>query len=92
MRNGSIGSFTVKVLIVALILTVSTLYTVSLSLQWIAETFSGGPEFWLKAEKSLYRFADQPDLPPEKKAKIVAALKKIREKNQPYIDALTGKE
>ncbi|TWB66385.1 hypothetical protein [Bradyrhizobium sacchari] len=75
-----------------MILTASTLYTVAMSLQFVTETFSGGPEFWLRVEKSLYRFADQPDLPPEKKAKIVAALKKIREKNQPYIDALTGKE
>jgi hypothetical protein len=48
----------------------------------------GGHAFWEMAEDKLYRLADQPDLPEQKKAKIIAALRKLSERYRPYIDAL----
>jgi len=52
----------------------------------------GGPSFWATVEYKLYRMADEPDLPPEKKQKIIDALHKLSVKYQPYIDALAGKD
>jgi hypothetical protein len=55
-----------------------------------AEKFAflkGGPAFWATAELKLYALADERDLPPEKKARIIAALKKITERYRPYLDA-----
>jgi hypothetical protein len=52
----------------------------------------GGPAFWEKAEEKLYKLADEPDLPEPKKAKIIAALRKLSDKYRPYIDALEGPE
>lgn len=48
----------------------------------------GGAAFWTNAELKLYALADGRDLPPEKKAKIIAALKKINERYRPYLDAV----
>jgi hypothetical protein len=39
-------------------------------------------------ELKLYRLADEPDLPPEKKKKIVDALRKLSTKYRPYFEAL----
>jgi hypothetical protein len=36
--------------------------------------------------------ADEPDLPPEKKKKIVDALHKLSIKYKPYVDALSGND
>ena len=58
-----------------------------------AEQFTflkGGPAFWEQMEQKLYLFADQPDMPPEKKAKIIDALRKVSAKYKPFIDALDG--
>jgi hypothetical protein len=52
----------------------------------------GGHAFWEKAEEKLYKLADEPDLPEPKKAKIIAALRKLADKYRPYIDALEGPE
>jgi hypothetical protein len=52
--------------------------------------FQAGPAFWGKVEDQIYRMADEPDLPKEKKDKLLAAFKKIGEKYRPYIDALKG--
>jgi hypothetical protein len=49
----------------------------------------GGPAFWQGVENKLYKFADEKDVPEEKKAKIIAALRKISAKYAPYIEALT---
>ncbi len=51
--------------------------------------FKGGPAFWQDVENKLYKLADEKDLPEEKKAKIIAALRKISAKYSPYIEALT---
>jgi hypothetical protein len=50
----------------------------------------GGGTFWRSAEDKLYAFVDQPDLPEAKKAKIIAALKKISERYRPYVNAIEG--
>ena len=50
----------------------------------------GGPIFWETVENKLYKFADQPDLPEPKKAKIIAALQKISDRYRPYVDAIAG--
>ena len=49
-----------------------------------------GPEFWGKFEEQIYRAADEPDLPLEKKEKILEALRKLSKKYQPFIDAIKG--
>jgi hypothetical protein len=50
----------------------------------------GGPAFWERVEGKLYRLADEPDLPPEKKQKIINALRKLSAKYKPYLDAVAG--
>jgi hypothetical protein len=50
----------------------------------------GGPAFWAAMEGKLYRLADEPDLPPEKKKKIVDALRKLSSKYRPYFEAVAG--
>jgi hypothetical protein len=50
----------------------------------------GGHAFWDMAEEKLYKLADAPDLPEPKKAKIIAALRKLSDRYRPYIDAVEG--
>ena len=50
----------------------------------------GGPVFWEKIEGKLYKLADEPDLRPEKKQKIINALRKVSAKYKPYLDAIGG--
>ena len=50
----------------------------------------GGPVFWEQMERKLYTFADQPDMPAEKKQKIIDALRKISVKYKPFVEALEG--
>jgi hypothetical protein len=50
----------------------------------------GGPAFWEKIETKLYSLADDPDVPPEKKKKIIDALHRLSIKYKPYVDALSG--
>jgi hypothetical protein len=52
----------------------------------------GGPAFWERIETKLYSLADEPDLPPEKKKKIVDALHRLSIKYKPYVDALSGND
>ncbi|MFY9953288.1 hypothetical protein [Bradyrhizobium sp.] len=52
----------------------------------------GGPAFWRRIETKLYSLADEPDLPPEKKKKIVDALHKLSIKYKPYVDTLSGND
>src|SRR5262245_10673687 len=47
----------------------------------------GGPAFWNGMETKLYALADAPDLPPEKKQKIIDAIHKLSVKYKPYLDA-----
>jgi hypothetical protein len=50
----------------------------------------GGHAFWEQVETKLYKLADEPDLPEPKKAKIIAALRKISDRYRPYLDAVAG--
>jgi hypothetical protein len=50
----------------------------------------GGRVFWETVENKLYKLADEPDLPEPKKAKIIAALRKISDRYRPYLDAVEG--
>ncbi len=50
----------------------------------------GGHGFWEQVENKLYKLADEPDLPEPKKAKIIAALRKISDRYRPYLDAVAG--
>jgi hypothetical protein len=52
------------------------------------QVLKGGPAFWETVEKKLYTLADAPDLPAEKKKKIVDALRQLSSKYKPYFDAL----
>jgi hypothetical protein len=54
------------------------------------QVLKGGPAFWGTVEHKLYRLADEPDLPPEKKKKIVDALRRLSNKYKPYFEALGG--
>jgi len=47
----------------------------------------GGPAFWGAVENKLYALADAPDLPPERKQKIIDAIQKLSVKYKPYVDA-----
>ena len=50
----------------------------------------GGPAFWAEIEGKLYKLASAPDLPPEKKEKIVNALRTLSLRYKPYVDAIAG--
>lgn len=50
----------------------------------------GGPVFWEQMERKLFAFADQPDMPAEKRQKIIDALRKIAAKYKPFVEALDG--
>ena len=50
----------------------------------------GGPAFWGEMEGKLYKLASAPDLPPEKKEKIVNALRTLSLRYKPYVDAIAG--
>ncbi len=52
----------------------------------------GGPAFWSTMEYKLYTLADAPDMPPEKKKKIVDALRRLSTKYKPFVDALAGND
>lgn len=88
--------FAIKVAIAAGILSVSTVATVLVCIALVTDYVSeyaglgSGRAFWAQVEQKLYKYADQPDIPEEKKARIIAALKKVGDKNRPFIDALLG--
>lgn len=54
------------------------------------QVLKGGPAFWGTLEHKLYVLADEPDVSPEKKKKIVDALRRLSSKYKPYLDALGG--
>jgi hypothetical protein len=50
----------------------------------------GGRVFWEAVEKKVDAFANGNDLSPEKKAKIIASLRKISDRYRPYFEAAGG--
>jgi hypothetical protein len=52
----------------------------------------GGAPFWNAVEEKLITMADEPDLPAERKQKIIDALHRLSIKYGPYLQALGGNE
>ena len=52
----------------------------------------GGATFWGALEQQLVALADEPDLPAERKQKIIDALHRLSVKYGPYLQALDGNE
>jgi hypothetical protein len=82
-------------LIKAIVMTFSGLLFVYVSMALIVseidekiKPLTGGPVFWRSVEEKLHQFAAAPDLPPEKKERIIQSLRAISAKYRPYIDAL----
>jgi hypothetical protein len=50
----------------------------------------GGHVFWEAVEKKVDALANGNDIPPERKARIVASIKKIADRYRPYFDAAAG--
>jgi hypothetical protein len=57
--------------------------------QEAGDELDGGRAFWTGVEKKLYKLADEKDLPPEKKARILAALRRVGQRYSPYLEALS---
>jgi hypothetical protein len=57
--------------------------------QEASDALNGGPAFWAAVEEKLNKIADEKDLPAEKKARILAALRRIGQRYAPYLDALS---
>ena len=55
-----------------------------------ADQLKGGPAFWAGIEGGLYKIASAPDLPPEKKEKILSTLRTLSVRYKPYVDAIAG--
>lgn len=82
-------------LVKAIVMTFSGLLFVYGSMALVASAIdekikplTGGPAFWRSAEEKLHQLAAAPDLPPEKKERIIQSLRAISAKYRPYIDAL----
>jgi hypothetical protein len=54
----------------------------------VLRALNGGPAFWAMVEWKLDHLADEPDVEPEKKEKIIRALSKLSAKYHPYLEAL----
>jgi hypothetical protein len=95
-KPDALGQFLIKVGAASF----AALVVMFISVSFIASTFEGmvrdtpvlqgGAAFWSLVEYKLYKLADEPDLPPEKKAKIIKALTKLSVKYHPYVDALVS--
>jgi hypothetical protein len=57
--------------------------------QEAGDALNGGPAFWAAVEKKLYNIAEEKDLPAEKKARILSALRRINLRYGPYLEALS---
>ena len=48
----------------------------------------GGRAFWSGFEEKLQKLADEPDIEPERKEKVLEAIRKLSAKYRPYFNAL----
>jgi hypothetical protein len=82
--------FLVKVCVVTIAAIVFVYFSLAIIMSTVQDRFSsmGGPNFWLSLESQLDKLARQPDLPPEKKQKLIADIRAISAKYRPYIDAM----
>ncbi|MGM4932806.1 hypothetical protein [Tardiphaga sp. 619_E2_N8_5] len=51
------------------------------------QALKGGKAFWSSVENKLYSVADAPEMPPDRKAKILESIKKISDRYRPYLEA-----
>jgi hypothetical protein len=85
----AIETFIVKVGIVLTALLALVFFSgIFIQHQITNSTIHGGAAFWKAAEDKLLKLADEPDLAPAEKAKIIAALRKLSVKYAPYIEAI----
>lgn len=93
IRRSPYFVFFVKMLIATGVVSLGVLATLHVSMLLVLGSVNsmGGRAFWKEAERRLYSVADEPDIEPQKKAKIIAAIKKLADKNRPFVDALVGK-
>lgn len=92
-KSTQLGDFLLKttmVTVAALVVLFGATFAVSSLIEGYAEPLKGGPAFWEVVERKLYALADEPDLPPQKKAKIIKALNKLSTKYHPYLEALAA--
>jgi len=98
MRLGPIGQFAVKTVIITVAIVVSAWIMLDIlddfadrRMQQIerslrSATSLGGRQFWAKLENQLDQLADpKSDLPPEKKAKILAQIKVVADRWRPLL-------
>jgi hypothetical protein len=50
----------------------------------------GGHVFWESFEQKVDAFANGNDIPPERKARIIASIRKISDRYRPYFEAAAG--
>lgn len=91
--NGPVKQFFLKTSIVTAAVAVLVMFStwcVTSSIQDLADlpAIKGGPVFWGIIENKLYKLADEPDLPTQKKEKIIKALSKLSARYHPYLEAL----
>lgn len=86
----SLQIFLVKVCTVAVAAIIFVYFSLAILISSAEEKFASmsGPAFWQSVESKLNKLATQPDLPPEKKQKIIDNLRRLSQKYRPYIDAL----
>jgi hypothetical protein len=95
---GPIGQFLIKTVIVAAAIVVSAWILLDIlddfadrRMQQVQQTMQsytklGGRQFWTKLENQLDQLADpKSDLPPEKKAKILAQIKVVADRWGPFL-------
>jgi len=95
-RSGELQTFFIKV---------ATVLVAALLFGWIATAYvamqvdaqiqklsylKGGATFWADVEKKLGALADAPDMPPEKKAALIAKVEAVARKFRPFADALAA--
>ncbi|MFK4383596.1 hypothetical protein [Bradyrhizobium sp. USDA 223] len=85
-----LGIFLIKVCAVTVAAIVFVYFSLAILVSTAEDKFAamGGSAFWVSVESKLEKLASQPDLPPEKKQKIVDTLRRLSQKYRPYIDAL----
>jgi hypothetical protein len=84
-----LGGITASVIV---ILVCSVLFLQSVIESKIEQTsfLKGGHAFWDNLETKVDAFANSNDLPPERKARIIASIKKIADRYRPYFEAAAG--
>ena len=94
---GDVRTFTIKVAIATFIvaggIALATVVTAQSIRHQIAETKIGGRAFWTKVEQQIVDAAKpEHDLPPERKARLLNALRTIVDRWRPFAEVITGEQ